>query len=108
MVVNDIAIHNFFICSPTHRSEVTEVVYDIPKQNTSRQSSDSAETAQCTTNHEGSSEQVIPNTEPGYSPPIPANVGSSDLVYAQVDVKQNQVPPPSNDDTVQYTQLKIP
>lgn len=60
------------------------------------------------TNHEGSSEQVIPNTEPGYSSPIPANVGSSSVVYTQVDVKQNQVPPPSNDDTVQYAQLKIP
>lgn len=100
MDVNDIAIHNFFVlCSPTRRSEVTEVVYAVPKQNTSR---DSTETV-----HEGSSEQVIPNTEPGSSPPIPANVGGSNLVYAQVDVKQNQVPPPSNDDTVQYAQLKI-
>ena len=107
--MNDIAIHNFFVlCSPTHRFEVTEVVYDIPKQNTSRQSSDSAETMQHATNHQGSSEQVIPNTEPGSSPPIPANVGGSNLVYAQVDVKQNPVPPPSNDDTVQYAQLKIP
>ena len=38
------------------------------------------------------------------SPPVPAS--RPPLVYAQPYVKQIQVPPPSNDDPVQYAQLK--
>ena len=34
------------------------------------------------------------------SPPVP------NLVYEQVDVQQTQVPPPADDDHVQYAQLK--
>ena len=38
------------------------------------------------------------------SPPVPAS--RQNLVYAQVNVQQTQVPPPANDDHVQYAQLK--
>ena len=38
------------------------------------------------------------------SPPVPAS--KPNLVYAQVNVQQTQVQPPSNDDHVQYAQLK--
>ena len=38
------------------------------------------------------------------SPPVPAS--RQNLVYTQVNVQQTQVPPPANDDHVQYAQIK--
>ena len=38
------------------------------------------------------------------SPPVPAS--RPNLVYTQVNVQQTQVPPPANDDHVQYAQIK--
>ena len=47
----------------------------------------------------GSEDRLLPP-----SPQVPASRPS--LVYAQVNVQQTQVPPPANDDCVQYAQLK--
>ena len=38
------------------------------------------------------------------SPPAPAR--SPNMVYAHINVQQTQVPPPANDDHVQYAQIK--
>ena len=52
------------------------------------------------TDSEGSNDHLL-------QPSPPAPVESSHLLYAQVDpVKQTQVPPPANDDPVQYTLIK--
>ena len=56
------------------------------------QSSDSAESSH-TTDSEGSSHSDDPLLQ------------SRPLVYTQVNMQQTQVPPPANDDHVQYAQI---
>ena len=105
-------IHIFFLLhSPSHRQDhVPEVVYATPEQTKMKdprpqtQSSDSTTTAQHTISSEGSNEQM---PELAHSPLAQGVVESSDLVYAQLDwVKPPQIPPPTNDDPVQYAEIK--
>ena len=103
-------IHTFFLLhSPSHHQDhVPEVVYATPEQTTMNdprpQTQSSTTTAQHTISSEGSSEQI---PELAHSPLAPGAVESSDLVYAHLDwVKQPQIPPPTNDDPVQYAEIK--
>ena len=109
-------IHNVFILhSPSHRQDhVPEVVYATPEQATSTdtrpqtQSSDSTTAGQHTITGERSSEQIFSISALAHSPLAPGAGESQHLVYAQLDfVKQPQVqPPPTNDDPVQYAEIR--
>jgi len=100
---------------PFYKPPVPAVVYVAREQTTSRQVARDPEVpldlqpfdSAPSTLRTGSS------TESGHSgdillpPSPPAPVGSPHLVYAQLDsVNQTQVPPPANDDHVQYAQIE--
>ena len=68
----------------------------VPKVQTQKTSY--SPTSSTSTISEGSEDRLLPPSQ------VPAS--RPNLVYAQVNVQQTQVPPPANDDCVQYAQLK--
>lgn len=71
----------------------------------STESTDSA-TSLSSTGSGGSGESLLPPTTSASAPSHTAPAKSSQLLYAQLNVKQTQVSPPANDDHVQYAQIE--
>ena len=71
----------------------------------STESTDSA-ISSSSTGSGGSGDPLLPPSSPASALSHIPPPKSPQLLYAQVNVQQTQVPPPANDDHVQYAQLK--
>ena len=94
--------------SSLNKPPVTEAVYVTTEQTTSRPVAMVPEVQTQTSYSPSNSASTISGRSDDLllppSPPVPAS--RPNLVYTQVSVQQTQVPPPANDDHVQYAQLK--
>ena len=79
---------------PLYKPPVPEVIYVTSQQNTNISIATSI-----STDGGGSDDQLIP-----HNPPTP--VGNPRLVYAQLNIKQTEVHPPTNDEPVHYAQIE--